>query len=577
MFSEIRKLVARFQINSGFGITDYRNPHHQMKQYWRYNQDERLDNEGIGKEPNVGDRPDWYTDAIFGQQFFTGPNPTSITLAPKNVAPNDEKNPRWVEQFLEAAYNQDNQEVVSLLSNCDDEFYVADYSYFRKDLGIPDGNAITAGDLNPRSSCPRYGCAAVALFRLFKGKGAGKLHPLAIILDYKSRIENSVVIFNQRLSPEDPSTTEATDWPWRYAKTCVMVSDWAHHEIVVHLVNTHLVQEVVIVAANRSFSRNSGIFRLLEAHWDKTLALNLAARQTLIPAVIIPICPFPLPLVYQLINKTYLQFDWRKNAIPNDLVARGFDAAGDWEPSNKKFHNYGYARNMRDLWGVLRKFVSLYLSSFPEYKTDQSIKENEEIKKWVNEMRGAKCGNLQSFPETIETRDQLVDALTMCIHIASPQHTAINYLQNYYQAFVAAKPPALYKPLPETLEQLKKYGESHLVEALPILGGSHWKLASYLSYLLSLQGKGDTTLLDYAESLASGKGIKKHADLPPLDKSIQDAIKKAGTQFKSALTGLSKKFKDYNKDIDAIPQLPDIEQYRYTVLDPGKTTSSILI
>src|SRR4051794_32268526 len=35
----------------------------------------------IGSVPSIADRPDWYTDAVFAQQSFTGPNPTSITRA----------------------------------------------------------------------------------------------------------------------------------------------------------------------------------------------------------------------------------------------------------------------------------------------------------------------------------------------------------------------------------------------------------------------------------------------------------------------------------------------------------------
>ena len=55
--------------------------------------------------------------------------------------------------------------------------------------------------------------------------------------------------------------------------------------------------------------------------------------------------------------------------------------------------------------------------------------------------------NLKSFP-TLSTVNELVDCVTMCIHIASPQHMAVNYLQNYYQSFVVNKPACMYRPLP---------------------------------------------------------------------------------------------------------------------------------
>ncbi len=75
----------------------------------------------------------------------------------------------------------------------------------------------------------------------------------------------------------------------------------------------------------------------------------------------------------------------------------------------------------------------------------------------------------------------------MCIHIASPQHTAVNYLQNFYQAFVPAKPPALYKPLPTSLRELKTMTEPDLIRALPVGRQRDWLLAALVTWLLSLK------------------------------------------------------------------------------------------
>jgi hypothetical protein len=51
--------------------------------------------------------------------------------------------------------------------------------------------------------------------------------------------------------------------------------------------------------------------------------------------------------------------------------------------------------------------------------------------------RQAGNNSIQSFPQSINvfstTFDALADAVAMCIHIASHQHTAVNDLQQYYQ------------------------------------------------------------------------------------------------------------------------------------------------
>ena len=97
---------------------------------------------------------------------------------------------------------------------------------------------------------PQYGCSSVTLFTL---SAAGKLHQPAIILDYRSSIEKSVTIFNQRLTPNARDVDERTNWPWRYAKTCSQVYDWTRHEFAVHPSDAQLLQEALILSTLRNF------------------------------------------------------------------------------------------------------------------------------------------------------------------------------------------------------------------------------------------------------------------------------------------------------------------------------------
>jgi hypothetical protein len=94
-----------------------------------------------------------------------------------------------------------------------------------------------------------------------------------------------------------------------------------------------------------------------------------------------------------------------------------------------KFRNCAYARNISLIWNLLRKFVSTVLSA--EYASDDAVKNDQHVVDWCMEMQESDKGDLKSFP-TIETLDSLIDAVTACIHIASPLHSAVNYLQNYY-------------------------------------------------------------------------------------------------------------------------------------------------
>lgn len=196
----------------------------------------------VWSQPNIGDRPnkDWYTDAVFGQQQFTGNNPKTITHASKD----------WISQFEWAAQQQKNEGMIQLPEKAGaDALYIQDCSYFRKAVGMKDGATplMEKGGLF-NAAGNRYAAAAVSLFHV---DSKGRLHPSAIVVDYKRSMDKSVMIFNKRTSA-DLGVDESEDWPWRYAETCAQSAAWVRHEIACHLAHIHLVKEVTIVAVHRN-------------------------------------------------------------------------------------------------------------------------------------------------------------------------------------------------------------------------------------------------------------------------------------------------------------------------------------
>lgn len=196
----------------------------------------RAEKKNILSEPNIGDLKihKWYTDEIFAQQQFTGTNPVTIQIA----------SAAWIQAFTEAAASQKLTEHVALLDSASktSSLYVQDCGYYRSVLGVS-ADAEFKADNTPKDR-PRYASSSVTLFHL---TDSGKLHPLAVVIDFKGSVENSVTIFNTRKSP-DEQTDQANDWPWRYAKSVAQSSDWLQHELTVHLTNCHLVEEATIVS-----------------------------------------------------------------------------------------------------------------------------------------------------------------------------------------------------------------------------------------------------------------------------------------------------------------------------------------
>ena len=348
----------------------------------------------------------------------------------------------------------------------------------------------------------------------------------------------------------------------------MQTSDWIRHEVTVHLTNTHLIEESTIVAAQRSFENDHIVFQLLYPHWQKTLALNAAARTTLVPFVILALVGFNSTQASQFTLSEYHKFDFEGRYVPQDLKSRGFDPADLHKP---KLRNYAYARCIHSMWYKIRDYVQSMLTlRYKGPEADKQVAEDKHVRGWCETMRNDPArvdggAGIKSFP-MIKTFEGLVNAVTMCIHIASPQHTAVNYLQNYYQSFVINKPPCLYQPPPTSHEQLMAYTEADLVKALPMNHPHEWLLASHIPYLLSFKPGDKESLIIFAASkyhVYKGKTRAENPDAPE--------IKEIAAKFYRALKDSEREFKKYGEDTF------DSTVINYDVLSPSWNAVSILI
>jgi sulfur relay (sulfurtransferase) DsrC/TusE family protein len=507
-----------------------------------YNKFHRKFGTDINEGGNIGLLDDWYSDRRFADQQFTGTNPTTITKASET----------WIADFIKAAKAGGYEKWANLIAKADPaSLFVQDGSYFRKAVGVSDPEAVM--HYKPPLVDDNWAVGAVSLFQLHED---GKFHPVAICIDHRGSMEKSVTIFNKRLSPTDSINSEREDWPWRYAKTCAQVTDWMRHELTVHLTLSHFVEEAIIVAVNRTVPMDHAIHRLLSPHWYKTLSLNAAARASLVPQVVCDIVGISPDQAYSFCREAYDTYNFVESYVPNDLKRRGFAYTQDGL-KHPRYKNYTYAKNMLALWEVLRTYVKSMLEI--HYPTDDTVAGDKFIQDWSNEVKTA--GHMPTFPE-LKTVDALVDAVTMCIHIASPFHSAVNYLQNFYQAFVVARPPSLCQEPPKTLAELKGYKESHLVMALPINRQRQWLLAAQVPWLLSFKVEADRSLLNYAASQWNVYKYKKSEN--------EQKVKNASQALWADLQELQKTF-FYNSTTQDKGSIP------YMVLDPGLTAVSILI
>jgi len=500
---------------------------------------------------NIGLRDDWYTDACFGQQQFTGVSPSTITILTNHDV---------YSHFKSSAHSQSNEAMELLIGTAfaTKQLYVQDCSYYREALGL-DPDAPIQSDIDPPNPpLPvypgrRYGCAGIALFHLTH---EGKLHPLAITLDYKGTASKRVTMFNKRFGPHDSSANEKDDWPWRYAKMCAQSSDWARHEMTVHLATTHLIEEAIIVAAQRNLPDSHVVCQIMNAHWLTTLSLNKLVYSDLIPRLIGPSAPLTLAQTYRFIVHDRNKYDFVGSYIPNDLKKRGFPLH-ELEIPHGKFHNYTYARQVYKMWSTIHGYVKKIIGHY--YKNDAAVCADRYLKNFVNELRGGdgvstEGGHLPQFP-VLDTVPKLIDAITMCIHIAAPQHTAVNYLQQLYLSFIPNRPGSLYTPPASSLSQLKSIGEKEVMDALPLNDPFKWMLMAQVPYLLSEEVKRGESMVDYAETVA---------------KHYNPVVAAAGEVLRRDIHELGKTFRKMSKENDD-------KVTEYSVLYPNLMAAAIVI
>ena len=214
----------------GMGTPDAGEKLEDIEEYNRTMRAKRSMND-IYNLPNVGDLEDWFADARFAQQHFTGTNPTTIERASE----------QWILHFTGASQDladKGAQEVVKALGyRSPDSLYVQDYSYFREAAEMDESAIIKCefketykegGRIKTRES-HRYGCASVCLFYL---NDSGMLQPLSIVIDWRGSADKSVTIYNRELikrdsyfqsviaeagekGEESKTIDQAHDWAWR--------------------------------------------------------------------------------------------------------------------------------------------------------------------------------------------------------------------------------------------------------------------------------------------------------------------------------------------------------------------------
>ncbi|XP_059524876.1 polyunsaturated fatty acid lipoxygenase ALOX12 isoform X3 [Myotis daubentonii] len=351
----------------------------------------------------------WQDDELFGYQFLNGANP--MLLRRSTSLPSRLLLPSGMEE-LQAQLEKELQKG----------------SLFEADFILLDG--IPANVIREEQ---QYLAAPLVMLKM---EPSGKLLPMVIQIQPPNPSCPTPSLF----LPSDPPLA------WLLAKIWVRNSDFQLHQLQYHLLNTHLVGEVIAVATMRCLPGLHPVFKLLIPHTRYTIEINTRARTQLISegGVFDKAVSTGGGGHVQLIRRAMAQLTYRSLCPPDDLADRGLLGI----PSAL------YAHDALRLWEITARYVEGIVHLF--YHGDDVVRGDPELQAWCREITEVGLCQAQDrgFPVSFQSLNQLCHFLTMCVFTCTAQHGAINKGQLDWYAWVPNAPCTMRMPPPTTKEDV---------------------------------------------------------------------------------------------------------------------------
>uniref|UniRef100_A0A8C6RRW0 Arachidonate 12-lipoxygenase n=1 Tax=Nannospalax galili TaxID=1026970 RepID=A0A8C6RRW0_NANGA len=351
----------------------------------------------------------WQDDEFFGYQFLNGANP--MLLRQSTSLPSRLVLPSGMEE-LQAQLKKELQ----------------NGSLFEADFILLDG--IPANVIQGEQ---QYVAAPLVMLKLDPN---GKLLPMVIQIQPPNPSSPAPTLF----LPSDPPLA------WLLAKMWVRSSDFQLQELQFHLLNTHLVAEVIAVATMRCLPGLHPIFKLLVPHIRYTMEINTRGRTQLISdgGIFDQAVSTGGGGHVQLLSRAMAQLTYCSLCPPDDLADRGL----------LQLPSALYAQDALRLWEVTARYVEGIIHLF--YQRDDTVRRDPELQAWCHEITEVGLCQAQDrgFPVSFQSRAQLCHFLTMCVFTCTAQHAAINQGQLDWYGWVPNAPCTMRMPPPINKEDV---------------------------------------------------------------------------------------------------------------------------
>ncbi|XP_058743502.1 linoleate 9S-lipoxygenase-like [Vicia villosa] len=489
------------------------------------------------------DHSAWMTDEEFAREMIAGVNPNVITklleFPPKSKVDSQlygDNTTTITKEHLEP--NMDGVNVEQAIQN--NRLYILDHH----DPLFPYLRKLSA-----------TGAKAYASRTILFLQNDGTLKPLAIELSTPHPEGDS---FGPVSNVYLPATEGVEASIWLLAKAYVVVNDSCYHQLISHWLNTHAVVEPFIIATNRQLSVVHPIHKLLLPHYRNTMNINAGARKILISAGGI------IESAYLLGNYTmemsaavYKDWVFTDQGLPNDLIKRGVAVEDPSAPYGVRLliEDYPYASDGLEIWAAIKSWVEEYVNFY--YKSDATIAHDSELQAFWKELVEVGHGDLKNATWwfKMQTRNELIEACTILIWIASTLHASVNFGQYPYGGYIVNRPTKSRRFMPEKGspeydELAKDYEKVYLSTITPKNGA-----------LLNM------TMLELLSTHVSDEqylGHRIEGDIWTFDSQPIEAYKKFGTK----LAEIERKLIERNNDESLRNRYGPVKM-PYTILYPS--------
>ena len=254
----------------------------------------------------------------------------------------------------------------------------------------------------------------------------------------------------------DVQKEDPTYLAWLFAKMHFRCADWGVYSIGTHYARAHAQNEVFAVSMYRNLSSSHPLFRLLKPHFQGIVGVNCQARESLIASDQNAFAKFmssgdDLP---QLLVNCCKELHYDNMVVPKDFETRGL----------KDVPNYFFRDDCEALWEILLNYVQEMVDL--SYHDDKTVTEDHELQHFVKEILepGFKGFGGAGFPDSLTSKEKLVEYLTVLIFNVSCYHTGVNFQINKYLGYVPNAPPSLRTPPPKQDDVITM---DHIMKSLP--------------------------------------------------------------------------------------------------------------